>query len=268
MIPQLCVVLHDVAASTLDACERVVSAVAEVAPVPLTLLAVPRYHCEPSPAVFGQWLGQRGAAGDEIALHGYTHQDDGAPHGLVDRLRRRFYTRGEGEFCDLTLTEATRRLTAGVRWFARQGLLAPAGFVAPAWLMNEATWQALRWQPFSYTCTLRHVALLPERRMLTSQSIVYSCASAWRRQASRAWNAAVAASMSDNPLLRIELHPHDADHAAIRRSWQRLLERNLPGRRATTLAEIAGQYRLETDWDTLVSGLEFDSPLPARQQSG
>lgn len=254
----LCVVLHDVAPATRAGCERVLAALREVAPdLPLTLLAVPRYHCEPSSRDFSAWLGERHAGGDEIALHGYTHLDDGEPHGLVDRLRRRHYTRGEGEFSDLSIIDATQRIRAGIKWFARLGMV-PHGFVAPAWLMSPGTWEALRWLNLSYTCTLRQLVLLPERRALTSQSLVYSCASAWRRQASLAWNATVAATLRHNPLLRLELHPHDADHPAIRRSWQRLLAQHLPDRRATTLAVVADRFRLETDWDHLGSDLALD----------
>jgi predicted deacetylase len=257
MKPSLCVVLHDVAPATLSACERVLAAIDDVGEVPLTLLAVPRYHCDPMSAAFGRWLADRSALGDEVALHGYTHQDDGVPNGFVDHLRRRHYTRGEGEFCDLAITEAMRRLIAGVRWFSRQGLVL-RGFVAPAWLMSPGTWEALRWLDLSYTCTLRRLVLLPERRSLTSQSVVYSSSSAWRRQASLAWNAALAATLRRNPLLRLELHPHDADHAAIRRSWQHLLEAQLAERHPSTLVDVAERFRLHTDWDLLGRDTHFD----------
>jgi predicted deacetylase len=214
----LAVVLHDVAAGTQAACERLIAAVHEVADVPLTLLAVPRYHCAPSTRDFIDWLDDRYVRGDEVALHGYTHQDDGVPAGFVDHLRRRHYTRGEGEFADLPPTEAARRITAGVRWFSRQGLVL-RGFVAPAWLMSPGTWEALRCADLAYTCTLRRFVLLPERHAFASRGIVYSTSTAWRRNVSLAWNAAVAATLRHNPLLRLELHPHDADHPAIRRSW-------------------------------------------------
>jgi len=182
------------------------------------------------------------------------------PRNFVDRMKRQHYTRGEGEFCDLSITEATRRLTAGVRWFARQRLPL-RGFVAPAWLMSEGTWEALRWQPFSYTCTIRRLVLLPEMRALTSQSLVYSCSNAWRRQASLAWNASVARALRHNPLLRLELHPHDADHPAIRRSWQGLLRVHLADRQATTFAHAAEQFRLATDWDTFGESSIFEDTV-------
>jgi predicted deacetylase len=257
MNPSLAVVLHDVAPATRAACDRLLAAVREVAELPLTLLAVPRYHCEPTPRAFVDWLDDRYVRGDEVALHGYTHQDDGVPRNLVDRLKRRHYTRGEGEFCDLSMTEALRRITAGVRWFSRQGFEL-RGFVAPAWLMSRGTWEALRWADLSYTCTLRRIVLLPERREFTSQSIVYSTSSAWRRRASLAWNATVAASLHRNPLLRLELHPQDADHAAIKRSWQRLLERSLAERKPRTLGAVAAKLRGGTDWDVLGTGADLD----------
>jgi hypothetical protein len=248
----MCVVLHDVAPATGAACERVLRAIGEVGDLPLTLLAVPRYHCDPPRPEFDAWLGERHRQGDEIALHGYTHQDDGVPHGILDHLRRHHVTRGEGEFSDLSLTEAMRRLTAGVRWFGRLGLDL-RGFVAPAWLIGPGTWEALRWFDLSYTCTLTRIVLLPERHSLRSQSLVYSASSPWRRQASLAWTPALAALQRRNPVLRLELHPHDADHAAIRRSWQRLLASHLRDRRATTLADVAERWRRRTECDLLDS---------------
>ena len=85
----------------------------------------------------------------------------------------------------------------------------------------------------------------------------YSTSTAWRRQASLGWNAAVAAALRSNPLLRMELHPRDVEHAAIRRSWQRLLEKHLVDREAVTLARVAEEFRVETDWDSLGNGPEL-----------
>ena len=242
--PSICVVLHDVAAGTQPACERVMQAVADVAgDIPLTLLAVPRYHGEPSTAGFERWLGDRARAGDELSLHGWTHRDDGRPAGWLDGLRRSHYTRGEGEFWSLSQDEAAARIAAGQAWFDANGWTAH-GFVAPAWLLGPGAWAALRAASpgFAYTSTLRHIHRLPDGPTLTSQSVVYSTSSGWRRAMSLAWNAGVAAAERANPLLRLELHPRDADFPAIRRSWQRLLAAQLhgAGRRAVTVAEAAG----------------------------
>ena len=240
--PSVCVVLHDVAGSTLGAGERVIEAVAAVAPVALTLLVVPRYHGETPTPAFEQWLDARCAAGDELALHGWTHLDEGVPHGPLDRLRRRVYTRGEGEFWALDRAEASARLAAGRAWFEQHGWPLH-GFVAPAWLLGREARAAVRAQGFGYTSTLRHIELLPEGERITSQSLVYSTSSAWRRQASIAWVRAVAARQASNPVLRLELHPRDADAPGVRRSWQRALEAALRRRGACTVEALTRGWR-------------------------
>lgn len=238
MAPSLSVVVHDVAPATWPLCRRLIAAVHEVAPLPLTLLAVPRYHHQEHDAGFDRCLTERLAGGDELALHGYTHWDDGEPRDWIDHFRRRVYTASEGEFSALSCAQATLRLAAGMRWFERHGWPLH-GFVAPAWLMSAGTWSALRTLPLRYTCTLRQLVPLPHSRPLTSQSLVYSTRSAWRRAMSRAWNPAVAVAQRHRPLLRFELHPHDVEHPAVRRSWQRLLAHHLAQRRPMTLAQAA-----------------------------
>ena len=240
----VCVVLHDVAASTRAGCLRVLEAVAEVAELPMTLLAVPRYHGETPTPEFEAWLGQRSRRGDELALHGWTHRDEMPAAGALDRLRRRHYTRSEGEFWALPEAEASRRIDAGIDWFQDHGWPL-AGFVAPAWLLGPGAWAALATKRFEYTATLRHLFHLPGRQRVTSQSVVYSTSSEWRRKTSLLWNATAARIERGNPLLRIELHPRDADFAAVRRSWQVILERALRDRRAATVADFMRQARGE-----------------------
>jgi predicted deacetylase len=232
----LCVVVHDVADRTLPLCRRLVAEIDAVATVPLTFLAVPRYHGDaPSRALEG-WLDERASEGHELALHGFTHRDDAPLRGAADRLLRRVYTRGEGEFEALDVAEARARLQAGLRWFARNGWPV-AGFVAPAWLLGPAAWEALREaRTLRYTATLRYLHLLDEARRVRAQSLVYSTERAWRRAASRAWVALNARTQSRAPLLRLELHPGDVRDAAIRRSWQRVLAEAADRREAMTVA--------------------------------
>ena len=237
--PRLVVVLHDVAPTTWAGCQRVLRCVQSVAPLPLTWLVVPRYHGTPRDPGFEDALDGLLARGDELALHGYTHRDDGRARGL-DRLRRHWYTAGEGEFAALSQTEARSRLLLGMDWFERRGWPLH-GFVAPAWLSSPGTWAALDELGFAYGCTVSRIVALPSRHSLRSQSLVYSTRSAWRRVASRAWNAAVARAERAGPLLRFELHPWDADHPPIRRSWMRLLERAVREREPLTLAQVARQ---------------------------
>ena len=239
----VCVVLHDVAESTHDACLRLLDAVREVAgDVPATLLVVPRYHGETPSSRFEAWLDGRVERGDELALHGLTHRDEGAPDGWIDRLRRSSYTRGEGEFWALSRDEALARIDVGLAWFARHRWPL-AGFVAPAWLLGPGAREAVAQRPFAYTSTLRQLVHLPEGRAITSQSVVYSTSSAWRRASSLAWNAAVARGVGANPLLRLELHPRDADFDTVRRSWQAILRQGLRDRSASTVASFMRRDR-------------------------
>ena len=238
----VCVVLHDVATSTRAACQRTLDAIAEVADVPVTLLAVPHYHGETPTPDFESWLDQRARAGNELVLHGWTHRDDLPTHGLLDRLRRNHYTRSEGEFDALTESDARARIEQGLAWFRAHGWPVQ-GFVAPAWLLGDGAWRALDGQGFEYTATLRELVHLPGKDRVVSQSVVYSTSSAWRRQASLAWNAVVAPMEHNNTLLRIELHPRDADFTGIRESWQSILRHALRSRRPVTVTDFMRQHK-------------------------
>ena len=241
----LCIVLHDVAPATLAPCQRLLDALDRIKPdVPVTLLAVPRYHHRPRDAAFDAWLQARARRGDEVALHGFTHLDERPPHGFIDHLRRRHYTRGEGEFSDLPLAEARMRIDHGLHWLRRLGL-EPAGFVAPAWLLGPDSWRAVRERSFAYTCTLRQIHLLgaPGSNQplapIDAQAQVYSNSTSWRRGLSVLWNASLARRQRRQPVVRLELHPSDIDHPLLAASWQRLAAEQLRSRTACTLADVA-----------------------------
>jgi len=245
--PAVCIVVHDAAPSTRPSCVRLLTAVRQVAgDAPVTILAVPRYHDEAPTAEFEAWLGERARRGDELALHGCTHLDDGKPSGAVDAVRRSHYTRGEGEFWSLSRQDALARIDVGIAWFAKNGWPL-SGFVAPAWLLGPGAREALVERPFEYTATLRELVHLPDHTPVSSQSVVYSTSSAWRRTSSLAWNAGVDLLERSNPVLRIELHPRDADFPAVRRSWQGILARALHTRRPAMVADFMRSAR-GRDW--------------------
>lgn len=238
----LTVAIHDVAPATWARCERVLAAIRAVADVPVTLLVVPAYHgqCSAQPA-FEARLTERLAAGDELALHGYFHCDPQAPSGVIDWIRRRVYT-VEGEFATLCEREAAERIHLGQRWFAANGWPL-AGFVAPAWLLGPGAWAALRAnRELLYTSTLTRLHLLPAVASLRAPCLTYSTRSAWRRAGSLLWNPSLLRAAASLPLLRLGLHPGDADEASVRRSWQRCLARLLEERRAVTKAEFAREW--------------------------
>ncbi len=241
----LCVVLHDVAPARWEGCQRVLAHVRRCADqagieLPLTLLVVPRMHGDAAlPARYLRWLHGMAAAGHELCLHGLTHRDDGPPpRGLRDYLLRRHYTADEGEFAALTQAEALARLREGRAWAKALGLTMN-GFVAPAWLMNPASLSAVAKAGFKHTCTLTEVIALPQRQALQAPSLVFSTRAGWRRQLSRAWNTHLAGRARDARLLRLELHPGDADHADILRCWTDLLTQALRSRVPLRLGEAA-----------------------------
>lgn len=228
------VVLHDVAPSTWPACETLLNAIDQVAQVPVTLLLVPDHHhrapVEMAPD-FIHAIRQRVARGDEVALHGLHHWDDGPPsRGPREWLTRRVYTASEGEFLALDQAEAQRRLHQGRARLEALGW-SPHGFVAPAWLLGSGAWAALRdlrETPFSYTSSRKDIILLPSMTRLAAPSLVFSVRSAWRRQASLIWNTRLLNHVLDHPqrypLLRLGLHPVDAAHPRVVRFWQHALE--------------------------------------------
>lgn len=242
----LCVSLHDVAPVTWPQCQRVLAAVREVADIPLTLLVVPAYHgASSAQAQFESAMSAEVAAGHELALHGYFHLDPHVPSNVIDWLRRRIYTAGEGEFCGLSEAEASDRLTLGRRWFDANGWPL-AGFVAPAWLLGAGAWRALRARSdLQYTSTLTQIHLLPQAHAIRAPCLTYSVRQAWRRPTSIVWNTLLSRLTMNAPVLRLGLHPHDAESTAIRQSWQRLLEHALTDRVAVTKAEFVSRWRAQ-----------------------
>jgi predicted deacetylase len=265
----LCISLHDVAPATWTACERVLEAVAATAVaatavahsrgarIPVALLIVPRYRGVDSARDrhFMRAIEARAAAGDELVLHGYTHVDEQPPRGWrvpLDRVRRRVYTAGEGEFSALARDEALRRIELGLAWFAARGWPV-SGFVAPAWLMSSAARAALYETPLDYASTRAELLLLPSREAMMAPSLVYSTRSAWRRRLSLQFNRALAAVNQHREVLRLALHPADARHGEVRASWQGLLQAALGTRCVRTEGAVVAE-RLATATPPVLAG--------------
>src|SRR5690349_6567921 len=127
--------LHDVAPSTRQHVNTILSELSGLGLRVCSLLVVPDYHHEgviTKDAEFVSWLRGLEADGHEIVIHGYFHErPQTREEGLRDRFMTRFYTQNEGEFYDLSYEEALRRIMAARDEFHSQGLR-PVGFVAPA----------------------------------------------------------------------------------------------------------------------------------------
>src|SRR6266446_4691468 len=152
--------LHDVAPSTRDLADKIISELVRRGVRVCSLLVVPDYHHQglaTKDRQFVGWLRDLESDGYEIVIHGYFHE---RPHrsneSLRDKFLTRFYTHCEGEFYDLDYEEALRRIRNARDEF-RGGGLSPRGFVAPAWLLSAEAERAARNAELEYTTRLRTV---------------------------------------------------------------------------------------------------------------
>ncbi|THF32287.1 DUF2334 domain-containing protein [Pseudomonas atacamensis] len=244
----VCLVLHDVAPSTWADYQPFVEAVDALGDVPMTWLVVPDFHRQDAlnanPA-FRRVLDARVARGDELALHGYYHDDqEPLPNNPRDWFMRRVYTH-EGEFYRLSREAALARLHAGLEMFQRYDWPVQ-GFVAPAWLMSDGTRQALRELPLSYTSDPQHLYRLPDFSAIAAPGLVWSARSAWRRGLSKIVSEQREQRWREASVIRLGLHPVDMRHRFSRDYWlhtlQRLLaEGRMPLTKIDWLARQRGQ---------------------------
>ena len=237
MTRALCIAIHDVAPATWPQCQALFDLLRRLGAPPATLLIVPDYHRRGSverDLGFIRAIDRRLASGDEIALHGYHHLDDGpAPHSPIEWLMRRVLTASEGEFSALTEHEAALRIDAGLRLFERLQWNV-AGFVAPAWLLGEGARAALAHTRLRYTSTHAHMEMLADGRRIAAPAISASTRSAWRRWTSRQWLRIARVALRDEPLVRVALHPSDVGDARLLDAWRTLLAALLADRIALT----------------------------------
>jgi len=222
----LMLVLHDVAPETWPDYQPFVQAIDRLGNVPMTWLVVPDFHHRNAlgrSPTFCRLLERRLAQGDELALHGYFHTDDGPPpRSASEFFMRRVYTH-EGEFHGLTEADALLRLEAGLEVFDRHGWPV-AGFVAPGWLMSEGTRRALRRLPLRYTSTPHYLYRLPEFTAIKAPGLVWSARSAWRRGLSQMLCDWQCRHWRNAGTLRLGLHPVDMRHRSSRDYWLRTLQ--------------------------------------------
>ena len=236
----LCIAIHDVAPATMPACERWFALLAELGAPCATLLVVPDYHRRgrvERDLAFVRAIDRRLASGDEIALHGYHHVDDGpVPHSPLEWLQRRVLTASEGEFSALTQHEAEQRIGAGLAMFERLHWNV-AGFVAPAWLLGNGARASLVRTRLHWTSTHGAIESLADARRIAAPAVSASARSAWRRWTSRRWLALAKTALRNEPLVRIALHPADVADAALVDAWRTLIRALLADRVALTKSD-------------------------------
>lgn len=244
----LVVSIHDVSPLTLQKTKQILDDLKKIGCASTSLLVIPDHHRRgriSMNATFAEWLRERVAAGHETVLHGYYHlREQQSADGVLKKMVTQSYTAGEGEFFDLSETEARERLKSGMSEFTACGVAA-TGFIAPAWLLGDEAECAVRNLGFEYTTRIATVSDFKNGVVHSARSLVWSVRAAWRRVCSLAWNRLLALTLRNASLLRVGIHPPDWDHAAIRDQILNLTSAALAGRRAMTyqqwLASTRGQ---------------------------
>lgn len=237
--------LHDVAPYHLARLARAETLLRDCCVGKVSYLLIPDYHGmgrSDLDADFMTWC--RGSRAFEIEwlLHGYYHlamsRPDQVRPDLGLRLAERFQTNGEAEF--LTLTEGRQRelIKSGSDVFERCLGQRPRGFVAPAWLFNRHLESVLREAGFDYTESLGQILDISSRSRVRSPVITWATRTTIRKLGSVAAAPLLSHIWSQEPLLRLALHPFDFDHPAVVASIRKLLVRLLSFRQACVWSSV------------------------------
>lgn len=207
----------------------------------VTLLAVPDYHgraplADDLPTV--SWLRHQHGRGDEVALHGLVHRQEGPALRRRDRWRAAALTAGEGEMLGAGAADPRRLAEARAR-LARL-LDGPVdGFVAPAWLEPAGFAAVLAGLGFAWHETAFTVESLvaDQRRRHRAPVIGFATRTWWRAVAAIGWSAVLAPVLARLPraaAVRLALHPADLRSPAVMAAAERAVSRLLAHHPAVT----------------------------------
>lgn len=248
--------LHDVTPKFQNELEHLLKIIRQSGSAQGTLLVIPDYHgngplTPQSP--FTQWLRTLSDDGWEIVLHGYNHCEARTRFTHANKLSparfvvSRLYTRGEGEFYQLTAAEARERISRGLSILKECGL-APKGFIAPAWLLSQESRSVLNEFNFLFTTTLTGIIELKSGTVHPVPAVSFSSRSYFRSLLSRMMVPAIARYSLRHDLVRLVLHPPDARNPAIIELVERLIHQWLYTRRQVTISEYLREKSRDAGW--------------------
>jgi predicted deacetylase len=239
----LVVSIHDVAPVFLSEVRTLRARLSSWGVGAVTLLAVPDHHAVSplgrSPWTVG-WLRERIDAGDEVALHGFHHRQEGPIRARWDRLRARLLTAGEGEMLAVPMAAAPGLVGRGRALLADLLGREPAGFVAPAWLEPRGLGRVLAASGFAWHESSLWVEDLRAGRRIASPVLGWATRSRWREQAAVAWARVVGPAASRlgraTGVVRVALHPGDLHSAVVMGSIERTVRALVARHPAATTA--------------------------------
>jgi hypothetical protein len=242
----LLVALHDVTpahAARLARAEQLLSALG-VGDV--TYLYVPDFHGR-APAhrdrAFAAWCRAPRPYSVKWFLHGFFHEERPGERRLraptpAHWLARTFLTSGEGEFLTLRARALHERVQDGMGSLARAAGCLPAGFVAPAWLYNEALIPVLQRFGIRFTESHFHVFDLQTGDTVRAPVITWASRTRLHRASSRVFASVERRLWERWAVLRVALHPADFDHPGIVNSIARTIDSLRMTRRVIGYSEL------------------------------
>ena len=211
MSRRLLVAVHDVTPAHADALRQIYALLQRLGITRCALLVVPDWH--------GAWplerhrafvddLLARQAAGAEIFLHGFRHDEMGFARSWGQHVRVAGRTAAEAEFRIIPPHEAERRLDRGLELFRRLGL-APVGFIPPAWLHGAGALEQLRARGLGYTEGFWRIVRVADGATRFAPALSWSSAVPWRSRLTARVATLRRAAPWIQPLVRVAIHPPD-----------------------------------------------------------
>lgn len=207
----------------------------------LTLLVVPDFHRDADlrrhPQFCRRLLAELGPR-DEIALHGLWHAADTAPASVSGKLAAATLTAGEGEFQALDQREASERIAQGLAILRETLGVHPTGFVAPAWLQNDAVIAALRDHGLRWCEDHLFVYDLQGGAQVLAPALSMASRDPLRRVGSRLTARVGIPLLPQLRTVRLAAHPGDYCHPALVGALGQVLAQWLPSHPPVTPREI------------------------------
>lgn len=234
--------VHDVTPAHRASLERIYRLLQELRLTRYALLVVPDWHGQwplDRHAAFVDDLLQRQAAGAEIFLHGYRHDEAGFRRTWRQRLDVAGRTAASAEFYVAPPEEGARRLDQGLGLFSRLGLQ-PVGFIPPAWLHGPGLADQLRQRNLAITEGFWVVVNVLSGRRVFAPALSWSTARLWRSHLTARIAALRGGVEWAQGAVRVAIHPPDIEVPVVARSLGGTLAYLNARRVAITYRQAAG----------------------------
>lgn len=220
----IAVTVHDVEPATWERCALLREWLADHGVARVTLLVIPAPDLHPfdrrSPALRA-WLGERIDAGDEVAQHGFRHEQT-RPAAPLRQAVALWQGGRAAEFVGLDAEETDRAVAAGRRILTDAGI-EPDGFVAPGFAYTPSLHATLR-ERYAWWATIDAVHGGGRPRPLRALALGLGASTPLKRFASPAV-LRTASRIGGGPV-RLELHPADLDHPRLIAAAEDVLRRH------------------------------------------